>query len=103
MKAPNPLLALRAVCRDPSIRISLVLALACVASALAVSYYAARMRAVFREQQAVMQERDDLVAERGRLQLERGAFSAYSHVETVAMNDLGMRVPAADETRLVLQ
>jgi cell division protein FtsL len=102
MKAPSPLIALRACCRDSTVRTCLVLALACVASALAVSYYAACMRAVFREQQAVMQERDDLVAERGRLLLERGAFSSYSHVETVAMNDLGMRVPAADETRLVL-
>lgn len=102
MKQPNPWLALRACCQDSSVRICLVLALACTFSALAVSYFSARMRAVFREQQAVILQRDDLVAERGRLLLERGAFSSYSHVETVAMNDLGMRVPAADETRLVL-
>ena len=102
MSAPTPLQALRACCRDPWIRGCLVLAVACTASALAVSYQAARMRAVFRAQQAAVHQRDDLVAERGRLLLERGAFSSYSHVETVALGDLGMRVPAADETRLVL-
>ena len=102
MSRPSPWLALGACCRDPSVRVTIALAIACTASALLVSYYSARMRAVFRAEQLVVQQRDDLFAERGRLLLERGAFSSYSHVETVALNDLGMRVPAADETRLVL-
>ena len=102
MNAPTPINALRAVAADKSVRMCVLLAVFCTVTALAVSYFSARMRAVFRAQQDIVQQRDDLLSERGQLLLEKGAFSSYSHVETVAMVDLGMRVPAADETRLVL-
>ena len=102
MTTPTPFEALRAWIADRSVRTCMLLAIFCTVTALAVSYCSARMRAVFRAQQAIVQQRDDLLAERGQLLLEKGAFSSYSHVETVAMVDLGMRVPAAEETRLVL-
>ena len=85
------------------VRCTFALALLCTVSALSVSYYAARMRAAYREQQAVEVARDALLDERGRLLLERSTFSSFARVESVAGAQLQMHVPSAAETRLVLQ
>lgn len=83
----------------------IVVALCCgggvLASALAVSYYAHRMRAVYAQEQALAKAHDALLVERGRLLLERGALSALARVEQVAVGELGMRLPTAADMRLV--
>ena len=82
-----------------------IVALCCgggvLASALAVSYYAHRMRAAYAQEQALAKAHDALLVERGRLLLERGALSALARVEQVAVGKLRMRMPTAADMRLV--
>lgn len=85
----------------PAERIAVVLGLAIFVSALATVDASHRTRSLFAELDALRIERDRMLEQRGRLLLERSTFSAYNRVETVAVEQLGMRMPVPSETRLV--
>jgi len=72
-----------------------------VVSALAVAYSSHWSRVLLNELAAEMDQREDAQAEWGRLILEQSTWTAHSRVETLATNELKMRVPEASEVILV--
>jgi cell division protein FtsL len=72
-----------------------------VISALAVAYSSHWSRVLLNELAAEMDQRENAQAEWGRLILEQSTWTAHSRVETLATNELKMRVPEASEVILV--
>ena len=81
--------------------ILLGLFLAILASAVAVSYSAHRSRQLLNELYGELHERDRAQAEWGRLILEQSTWTAHNRIETLASEQLQMRIPDAAEVRLV--
>ena len=79
----------------------LVLFLAVLGSALAVSYSAHWNRQLLNELYAELSVRDRAQAEWGRLILEQSTWTAHSRIETLASEQLDMRIPDAAEVRMV--
>ncbi|NQD91441.1 cell division protein FtsL [Pseudomonas sp. CrR25] len=79
----------------------LVLFLAVLGSALAVSYSAHWNRQLLNGLYAELSVRDKAQAEWGRLILEQSTWTAHNRIETLASEQLGMRIPDAAEVRLV--
>jgi cell division protein FtsL len=71
-----------------------VLALAVMASALAVVYTKHLNRKLFVELQALQASRDMMNIEWGQLQLEQGTLATHSRIEEHARARLGMGLPA---------
>ncbi|HSG87741.1 MAG TPA: cell division protein FtsL [Pseudomonadales bacterium] len=99
--ADRPVAALVRWLMRPAQRVASVLGVCLLASAFATVDASHRTRGLFTELDAMRIERDGLLAQRGRLLLERSTFSAYNRVESVAVDQLGMRMPEPSETRLV--
>ncbi|MCO7516677.1 cell division protein FtsL [Pseudomonas guariconensis] len=70
-------------------------------SAIAVSYSAHWNRQLLNTLYGELNERDKVQAEWGRLILEQSTWTAHSRIENLATEQLRMRVPAADEVRMV--
>ncbi|WP_119143480.1 cell division protein FtsL [Pseudomonas reidholzensis] len=79
----------------------LVLFVAVLVSAIAVSYSAHWNRQLLNSLFGELSERDKAQAEWGRLILEQSTWTAHSRIESLATEQLKMRVPAADEVRMV--
>ncbi|GAB3369058.1 cell division protein FtsL [Azotobacter armeniacus] len=79
----------------------LVLFIAALFSAIAVSYSAYWNRQLLNALYGELSERDKLQAEWGRLILEQSTWTAHSRVESLASETLKMRIPDATEVRLV--
>ena len=78
-----------------------VLAIALLASAIALVEMQHRHRALFVELQALERERDELDVEWGRLQLEQSTWATHERVESLARERLGLQVPPVEEIVLV--
>lgn len=72
-----------------------------IISAAGVSYCVHLSRNVVAELQALKQENNALEVEWGQLLLEQSAWGSYARVEKVALNELKMKVPGADEMVMV--
>ncbi|UGV31397.1 cell division protein FtsL [Halopseudomonas aestusnigri] len=72
-----------------------------VASALAVSYSAHWSRQLLNELATEMDVREKAQAEWGRLVLEQSTWTAYSRIERIASEQLGMHVPEPSDVILV--
>ncbi|WP_439887597.1 cell division protein FtsL [Pseudomonas sp. MBLB4123] len=79
----------------------LVLFLAVLGSALAVSLCAHWNRQLLNGLYAELSVRDKAQAEWGRLILEQSTWTAHNRIETLASERLKMRIPDAAEVRLV--
>nr|WP_269807405.1 cell division protein FtsL [Pseudomonas sp. NMI795_08] len=79
----------------------LLLFVAVLVSAIAVSYSAHWNRQLLNTLYGELNERDKAQAEWGRLILEQSTWTAHSRIESLASEQLKMRVPAADEVRMV--
>jgi len=79
----------------------LLLFAAVLVSAIAVSYSAHWNRQLLNTLYGELNERDKAQAEWGRLILEQSTWTAASRIESLASEQLKMRVPAADEVRMV--
>ncbi|MBS7663816.1 cell division protein FtsL [Pseudomonas lalucatii] len=79
----------------------LVLFLAVLGSALAVSFSAHWNRQLLNGLYAELSVRDKAQAEWGRLILEQSTWTAHNRIETLASERLKMRIPDAAEVRLV--
>ncbi|MEW2972175.1 cell division protein FtsL [Pseudomonas juntendi] len=79
----------------------LLLFVAVLVSAIAVSYSAHWNRQLLNTLYGELIERDKAQAEWGRLILEQSTWTAASRIENLASEQLKMRVPAADEVRMV--
>ncbi len=82
-------------------RTALSLWLAVLLSALSVVYAKYEARKLFSELQALHRERDALEIEWGRLTIEQGAWATHGRVEKLAVEELDLRIPAADEIVIV--
>ncbi|MDP1708590.1 MAG: cell division protein FtsL [Gammaproteobacteria bacterium] len=80
-----------------------LLALAALASALAVVYARHEGRKLFIELQALQQVRDDMDVEWGQLQLEQSTWATHSRIDPIAREQLEMSVPGPDATRIIKQ
>jgi cell division protein FtsL len=79
----------------------LVLFMAVLVSAIAVSYSAHRSRQLLNGLYAELHVRDRAQAEWGRLILEQSTWTAHNRIEALASEQLKMRIPDAAEVRLV--
>lgn len=79
----------------------LLLFIAILVSALAVSYSAHWNRQLLNELYAELSVRDKAQAEWGRLILEQSTWTAHNRIETLATERLSMRIPDAAEVRMV--
>ncbi|WP_169774636.1 cell division protein FtsL [Pseudomonas sp. CES] len=79
----------------------LLLFVAVLVSATAVSYSAHWNRQLLNTLYGELNERDKAQAEWGRLILEQSTWTAASRIENLASEQLKMRVPSADEVRMV--
>lgn len=79
----------------------LVLFLGVLVSAIAVSSTAHWNRQLLNDLYAELSERDKTQAEWGRLVLEQSTWTAHNRIETLASEQLKMRIPEAAEVRLV--
>lgn len=79
----------------------LLLFVAVLVSAIAVSYSAHWNRQLLNTLYGELSERDKAQAEWGRLILEQSTWTAASRIENLASEQLKMRVPSADEVRMV--
>lgn len=77
------------------------LALAALASALAVIEVRHENRLLFAELQRLQRERDALNTEWEQLLLEEGAWSQHGRIEQVARTRLGMKMPAREQIVVV--
>ena len=97
----SPLHDLLVWLQRPVTRVALVFAVLICGSALAAVYASHQSRLLFAQLEDLRQEQNALLEQRGRLLLERSAFSAYTRVERLAVEELDMRIPAAEDTELV--
>ena len=81
--------------------LTLVLALACVASAMAIVYTRQQARELFVELQALSGERDALNIEWGRLQIEQSAYATHARVERLARRELALERPQTSDIYIV--
>ncbi|MDX1589849.1 MAG: cell division protein FtsL [Oleiphilaceae bacterium] len=81
--------------------ITLVLVVMLLGSAMAVSHAAYRNRVLFSELSELHQQRDAYQRQWSQLLLEQSAFSAHSHVEREAVQNLQMRVPDREDIVVV--
>nr|WP_269669269.1 cell division protein FtsL [Pseudomonas putida] len=79
----------------------LLLFVGVLVSAVAVSYSAHWNRQLLNTLYGELNERDKAQAEWGRLILEQSTWTAASRIENLASEQLKMRVPSADEVRMV--
>ncbi|TBU78527.1 cell division protein FtsL [Pseudomonas daroniae] len=79
----------------------LVLFIAVLGSALAVSYSAHWNRQLLNSLYAELSVRDKTQAEWGRLILEQSTWTAHNRIEALASEQLKMRIPDAAEVRMV--
>ena len=79
----------------------LLLFVAVLVSAIGVSYSAHINRQLLNTLYGELSERDKAQAEWGRLILEQSTWTAHSRIETLAAEQLKMRIPDAAEIRMV--
>lgn len=79
------------------------LALAVMATAVAAVYAKHHSRTLFVELSRLNRERDALNIEWGRLQLEQSTWATHGRIEQVARERLGMVLPEAEQTEIVLR
>lgn len=81
----------------------LLLFIGVLLSAIAVSYSAHWNRKLLNELYAELSVRDKAQAEWGRLVLEQSTWTAHNRIESLASEQLKMRIPDPAEVRMVAQ
>ena len=81
----------------------LMLLLANVATAAGVVYSKNLSRALFKNTRALHESIDQAKIEWGRLQLEESTLARFGRIEELATDKLGMRMPAHNEIKMVLE
>ena len=85
----------------PGSLLLLMLFVGVLLSALAVSYSAHWNRQLLNALYAELSVRDKAQAEWGRLILEQSTWTAHNRIETLASEQLHMRIPQAAEVQMV--
>lgn len=79
----------------------LLLWVGCFASAMGVVYSAYASRKATQELEVLRRESTELQVVSGQYLLEKSTLAAYSRVESIAVNELQMKVPETEKTVLV--
>ena len=77
--------------------LTIVFAVICVMSALALVYTKHESRKLFIELEQLTAERDELNIEWGQLQIEQSTWAQHARIEQVASEDLSLVRPEATE------
>lgn len=81
--------------------LTLVFAIVCVVSALALIYTKHEARKLFVELEELTAERDKLNIEWGQLQIEQSTWATHARIEQVAADDLSLVRPDAAEIYVI--
>ncbi len=81
--------------------LTLVFALACVVSALALVYTKHESRKLFVELEQLTLERDELNIEWGQLQIEQSTWATHARIEKVALEELALTRPDSTEIYVI--
>lgn len=81
--------------------LTLVFAIVCVVSALAMIYTKHEARKLFVELEQLTAERDKLNIEWGQLQIEQSTWATHARIERVAADDLSLVRPEATEIYVI--
>jgi cell division protein FtsL len=87
--------------RQQSFALTLVFALVCVISAIALVYTKHESRKLFVELEQLTRERDELNIEWGQLQIEQSTWAQHARIEQVATEDLSLLRPGASEIYVI--
>ncbi|BAN46803.1 cell division protein FtsL [Metapseudomonas resinovorans] len=85
----------------PGSTVMLAMFVAVLLSSIAVSYSAYWNRKLLNELYAELSVRDKAQAEWGRLVLEQSTWTAHNRIESLASEQLKMRIPDPVEVRMV--
>ncbi len=77
--------------------LTMVFAVVCVMSAIALVYTKHESRKLFVELEALTTERDELNIEWGQLQIEQSTWATHARIERVAAEDLSLIRPKSTE------
>ncbi len=81
--------------------LTVVFALVCVLSAIAIIYTKHESRKLFVELEALTTERDELNIEWGQLQIEQSTWATHARIEQVALKELSLIRPKSTEMYVV--
>jgi len=86
--------------RQPLI-LTIVFAVVCVMSAIALIYTKHESRKLFVELEALTTERDELNIEWGQLQIEQSTWATHARIERVATEELSLARPKPTEIYVI--
>ena len=78
-----------------------VVAMVCVASAMALVYTKHESRKLFIELEGLTRERDELNIEWGQLQIEQSTWATHARIERVALEELSLVRPEATDIYVI--
>ena len=81
--------------------LTMVFALVCVMSAIAIIYTKHESRKLFVELELLNTERDELNIEWGRLQIEQSTWATHARIERVASDELSLVRPKSTEIYVI--
>ena len=88
--------------RQPFV-LTLVFAVVCVISAIALIYTKHESRKLFVELEQLTTERDELNIEWGQLQIEQSTWATHARIEQVATEELSLVRPKSTEIYVIEQ
>ncbi len=90
-----------ATSKRPPILLTLVFALVCVGSAVAIIYTKHEARKLFVELELSTADRDELDIEWGQLQIEQSTWATHARIEQKAINELALVRPDTRHLNIV--
>ena len=84
-----------------SFLLTIVLAIVCVMSAMALVYTKHESRKLFVELESLTTERDELNIEWGQLQIEQSTWATHARIEKVATEELSLVRPEPSEIYVI--
>jgi len=81
--------------------LTMVFAVVCVMSAIALNYTKHESRNLFVELERLTTERDELNIEWGQLQIEQSTWATHARIERVASEDLSLARPKPSEIYVI--
>jgi len=90
------------IIRRQPVLLTLVFAIVCVISAVAIIYTKHQSRNLFVVLEQLNTERDELNIEWGQLQIEQSTWATHARIEQVATDTLGLARPSASELNIIV-
>ena len=81
--------------------LTVIFAVVCIASALALVYTKHESRKLFVDLEKLTTERDELNIEWGQLQIEQSTWATHARIERVALEDLSLARPKSTEIYVI--